>query len=186
MTTISKAGLKRLKDQESRMRSLLSMKLVSFKNDYLGDYAEWNWSKIENSIIEKELLINDPERIILINKEREAQTRSRHFHKLTVSELEGQIVRLKKNYDFVNLKNYEWLNEAMEGYNNKFDNLISKLMSYDFSMSYMTVERVEDAGGKGLAFLIRNDENTVHARMIYANGAIKAPHYRFIITQKKH
>ena len=56
MTTISKAGLKRLKDQESRMRSLLSMKLVSFKNDYLGDYAEWNWSKTENSIIEKEFI----------------------------------------------------------------------------------------------------------------------------------
>tara|TARA_R110002051_G_C8655085_1_gene488173 strand:- start:159 stop:719 length:561 start_codon:yes stop_codon:yes gene_type:complete len=186
MTTISKAGLKRLKDQESRMRSLLSMKLISFKNDYLGDYVNWNWSKIENSIIEKELLINDPSRIRLINEERQAQTRSRWFHKLTVSELEGQVKTLKKNYNYVNLKNHGWLTEAMEGYNNKFDNLISKLMQYDFSMSYMTVERVEDAGGKGLAFLIKNDQNTIHARMIYANGAIKAPHYRFIITQKKN
>ena len=180
MTTISKAGLKRLKDQESRMRSL------SFKNDYLGDYVEWNWSKIENEIAEKELLINDPERIRLINEAREAQSRSRWFHKVTVRELEGQIKTLKRNYDYVNLKNYGWLNEARDSYNNKFDNLISKLMSFDFTTSHMTVERVEDAGGKGLAFLIRNDENTVHARMIYANGAIKAPHYRFIITQKKH
>ena len=119
MTTISKAGLKRLKDQESKMRSRLSSKLVSFKNDYLGDYSEWNWRKIEDSINEKESLINDPERIRLINEVREEQSRSRWFHKLTVGELEGQVVRLKKNYEVENLKNHEWLNEAMNSYNNK-------------------------------------------------------------------
>ena len=183
MTTISKAGLKRLKDQESKMRSRLSMKLVSFKNNYIGDYAEWNWSKIDNEIIENELLINDPERIRLINEAREA--RSRWFHKLTVGELESHVVRLKKNYEVANLKNHEWLNEAMDSYNNKFDNLISKLMDFDFSGSYLEVEKVADAG-KGLAFLIKNDEKVAHARIIYANGAIKAPHYRFIITQRKN
>ena len=120
----------------------------------------------------------------MINEVREANSRSRWFHKLTVVQLENEVIELKKNYDFVNLKNHTWLSEAMDSYNNKFDNLISKLVQFDFTTSHMTIERISDAGN-GLAFLIRNDEKVAHARIIYANGAIKAPHYRFIITQRK-
>ena len=37
---ISKAAAKRLKDSERRMRNILNRKLISFKNDYLGDFVE--------------------------------------------------------------------------------------------------------------------------------------------------
>ena len=86
----------------------------------------------------------------------------------------------------LNILRLKFINEANESYKTKFTNLVSKIIDSDFKVTFMKVEKIgTNAKPNEFSFLISNKEKEIHARVIYACGMIKAPHYRFIITERK-
>lgn len=165
----SKAQLKREKQLRERLTSMISRTLRDFKDKYLGDYTAWNIAKMESEL--NWMKEEDGKPYPADHKYYAGQLKN---HKVGIQRLEGQLSRM-------NTLQLKFLSEANEGYDRKFERMIEKLVGYNFSTRFLKVEMVSNIGHE-LAFLISNDEMECHARVIYAQGAIKAPHYRFITT----
>ena len=92
--------------------------------------------------------------------------------------------------------------EAKKSYDIKFDKVISGMMQYDFN-SYTKVDQIDNGLSGEFEILVwnpnpkalykTNDLNLqlegveffFHARLIYAQGSINRPHFRFITTTRK-
>ena len=92
--------------------------------------------------------------------------------------------RAKRRLSNENLLRFGFMQEAAEGYAVKFAKLVSKVADVVDSLEGLKVETIRN-NGMELEFLISNYEIEVHARAIFVNGAIKAPHYRFITTTRR-
>jgi hypothetical protein len=102
--------------------------------------------------------------------------------------------------DVIEIEKVSFYAEALKSYDVKFNKVIDKMMQYDFN-DYLVVDDVTSLGGD-FEILIWNPQKEnawtsdrdkklegveffFHARLIYANGAIKRPHFRFITTTRK-
>jgi len=118
------------------------------------------------------------------------------FVNYRMKEIDSSIVRYQQGgYGYSHLVNkkarkfscyLEFLNEANEGYNIKFERLIENLVEYGIKAYPLQIERINGGTEFDFGFLISHNNIVVHARFIFACGMINAPHYRFIITKREN
>jgi len=197
MKKVSKAELKRRKDRRDRISHLIRTNLTEFKDTYLNDYAEYQKRVIERERSKWEK-ISTPELLAEYNKKAEERFNERYgnyspnvyvpysyrkFRPTEMSTVEWEIEKCNKKLQYSAINQLNWLTEAHEGYEKKIEKVIDKVDKYEMSTRFMKIERINNAGSD-FSFLISNDDMEVHARVIYACGAINAPHYRFIVTKR--
>jgi hypothetical protein len=78
----------------------------------------------------------------------------------------------------------EAFNTAKQNYDKKINNIVDLLVKEGFSHLFFRIEQISKCGAE-LEFLISNDKKEVHARLIYVQGPIQAPHFRFITTVRQ-
>jgi hypothetical protein len=166
---LSKAAAKRQKDAREGLVRLLESTLCEFKDRYLGSYTDW--CKTQRDAQHK--IVMDRYQATLDEHIAKGEDQSSNY----VMWME----RAEKANSLVNTHLHSDIVEAMNGYNEKFERMVDKLMINDFTASRTRVEHVRNMGSD-LEFLIVNDQVEVHARVIFACGEINAPHYRFITT----
>lgn len=192
--TISKAEQKRRKDAKSALSSNVGRILLDFQNKYLQSYADWNEKKIQRRLD----LIKDfrKEDFIGINIHDNVQVRNllgyapnrynadQTFDKYDAERVERIASTIAKRLDRSAINRREWFNEAFDSYQVKFDTMIDKLVDAGFTSRDLRVELVASSASQ-LEFLISNQTTECHARAIWVEGDIKAPHYRFITTTRQ-
>ena len=88
---------------------------------------------------------------------------------------------LEKKLRLDSLIKMEAFNLAKENYDKKVNNIVGLLVKEGFSHLHFRIEQISKCGAE-LEFLISNNVKEVHARLIFVNGIIQAPHFRFITT----
>lgn len=166
---MSKAQEKATQRNVEMVRALMNKKLMGFKETYLSDYVRWS----------RQQLINRRDELIeldgtLINPEK--PSRGKYDTAQQVAAIETKLSR-------TSIHALEVMTEANTNYNAKLDRLAMKLVEAGINYLGLRVERIGDSG-RELSFLISDSNMEVHARLIFACGAIKAPHYRFITTKR--
>jgi len=118
------------------------------------------------------------------------------FVNYRMKEIDSSIVRYQQGgYGYSHLVNkksrkftcyLEFLNEASEGYNIKFERLIENLVEYGIKAYPLQIEKINGGTEFDFGFLISHNNIVVHARFIFACGMINALHYRLIITKREN
>lgn len=106
------------------------------------------------------------------------------FSPATPKTFESKIKQLKYKLSFGNLNDLEWIKEADENYITKFNKLVDKLVACRMDLYHLKVEAINGGTARDFGFLISDKKVEVHARVIYAQGEVNAPHYRFITTER--
>ena len=88
-------------------------------------------------------------------------------------------IEIKLNETFT--RDFEFLSQGNEAYTKSLSRVIDKLVTKGFN-SFARIKYVGLCVNGELEFLIADEFKECHARLIFANGQIKAPHYRFITT----
>lgn len=174
-TVKSKAQLKREKDNRESVTNSLRFKLKSFKNVYLQ-------SSIDHEIRSREFSIKKLNKEILSVEDGTIKPKySKNEH---ITSLKNRISRFQNDLDHSAILTLETLKSADASFEIKINKLIEKLLEEGFGVKAFKVERI-GAGWDSFTFLISNDLKEVHARVIFANGEVNAPHFRFIITTRQ-
>ena len=158
--------LKQEKDRKNAIDFIgnnVRFKLLDFQDAYFGAYTSWNIKQIE-------LRLEKAKKDNLI---------------LNSGNSKAIIDRLQTILSRKNILTCEFIAEAKKGYDDKFNKLIVVLVDNGIGTRFLKVEKIKSAGNE-FAFLVSDDKIEVHARAIFVNGDIKAPHYRFITTVRKY
>lgn len=169
---ISKAEAKRQKQNLEYINNTLRRKLTSFEDRYLEGSVNWALGAHKRRIVELKRQI--------------AVTEGKNLSKdkWAIQDAKERLIRLEKQVIYKSIVTLEAIVDAKRIYDAKVDGVVQLLISEGFEAYKYQVEEVGTAGGE-LEFLITNEVKEVHARFIYVNGAIKAPHFRFITTVRK-
>jgi len=174
---VNAAEQKRIKDARATLTSYLEREMYGFKERYLKSYVEYMFFvTFDNKIVMikksqySSLSKYDRRTLEQFNKDKQAQ----------IAELEAR----KRDFPYTNT--LAFINEAIEGYNVKFERLVSALIAAGIRSYPLSIESVGSGTANDFSFLITHKEIQVYARIIFACGAINAPHYRFIITSNKN
>lgn len=171
---ISKAEQKRRQDAFNYLDAALRKRLIDFENKYLEHAATWSIIKLEDEVKRLEKVIEKAVKESTVPRERNCgllnNERSLKMVKETLSR--KAIVQMKA------------FNEAKENYDEKITKLTNLLVEEGFSHLFFQIEEFHKLGSE-LEFLISNKTKEVHARLIFAHGPIKAPHFRFITTVRQ-
>jgi hypothetical protein len=159
MKPITKAQELRNKQAKSQLQWSLSKELIDFKERYLKSFVEFKMNEIQKDI----------------NRYTEKYGEN--------SDMAAHLIKKKSD---VFSRHLEFLNEANEGYNIKFERLIDTLVGYGIMAYPLKIEKISGGTHFDFGFLISHSINVVHARFIFACGEINAPHYRFIITKREN
>jgi hypothetical protein len=166
--TISKAQLKKEKEINTRLYSLVSSTIVDFKDSFLESFINFRIKEIESSILK----LQD-------NKINWIPTR----YEKSMPDFDTYISRIEKKLSNKNILVLEFITEADKNFESKLNSLVSKLVEYKFTTRYLSVKKISNAGSE-FSFLVSNQEIEVEARVIFACGDINVPHYRFITTKR--
>lgn len=197
---ISKAEQERRKSRRSAIEARVLPKLISFHNYYIESYLNWCLFQIQTKADRfsfktweemKDAMVNKPYIDFGFPAEkkeyREVRTRFTHNEVWSLWQ-EISINRSKlKNKTLTSMK---IMNEAEGNYQSKIDGMVEKMIILDFSPNWLKLKDISINKGQ-LEILIGEDEKYVenstlefHARSIWVEGDIKAPHYRFITTTR--
>lgn len=184
---MSKAQEKRDKQLRESLTIKLNAKLRKFKNDYLGDYTNYKRTKLERELNYNIKLSTDADSLKLHNDNLLMSTRMpmrKWFRPVTHESFLPKIKQIEYELSFGHLNDLEWLKEANENYIIKFNKLIEKLVSCRMDLYHIKIEAINGGTARDFGFLISDTKIEVHARVIYAQGEVNAPHYRFITTER--
>lgn len=192
---ISKAEQKRQKDTRDQLERQVGLKLKEFENRYMNAYTEWNIAQIQQIANRVPQENREDFYKLVVGKTRKETNIPKGYGKPSERYV-GNVTQDDAYYVWVRSHNarqrlkldallrFEFMTEAAQGYQVKFQRLIDKMMAEHFNSRKMKIERVYNAG-RELEILISDDSTRVfHARAIWVDGAIKAPHYRFITTTR--
>tara|TARA_R110000868_G_scaffold406966_1_gene687808 strand:- start:8 stop:514 length:507 start_codon:yes stop_codon:yes gene_type:complete len=162
--TISKAEAQRRKDAFNTLHSRINMKMTDFREMYYQAHVNYEMNQLKN-------------RLKACQESTEEIFRGTKRTSL-IAMIEDQIER-KQTLSF------RVLNEANESFEAKLNKVVQKCVDFGIN-NYMNmkVERLASESSSEFSFLISNYEIEVHARVIYANGEINVPHFRFITTKR--
>jgi hypothetical protein len=166
--TISKAQLKKEKEINTRLYSLVSSTIVDFKDSFLESFVDFRIKEIENNITR-------------LQDKKINWTPTRY--ETTIPDFDTYISRVEKKLSNKNILVLEFITEADKNFESKLNSLVSKLVEYKFTTRYLSVKKISNAGSE-FSFLVSNQEIEVEARVIFACGDINVPHYRFITTKR--
>tara|TARA_R110000851_G_scaffold108617_1_gene230070 strand:- start:40026 stop:40595 length:570 start_codon:yes stop_codon:yes gene_type:complete len=183
--TISKAQQKRDKDLNDRISSLIRRTLKDFKNNYLNDFAKFQEYQLQKKVDFYQGMVEDPKRLENYNNElRSLSSRTKWFKPITAEQIQkGKLSFAKHKMEFPTIRLMNYLVEANQGFETKIDRVVEKVFQYRPDSSRLRIEDVRNIGSE-FSFLITNDEMEIHARVIYVNGVVVCPHYRFIVTKR--
>ena len=167
--TISKAEQLRIKQATSFIDYNLRNKLTQFENDYLKHFGEWEIKKIKNEINEIKFKIKEI-----------AEKKDRHWE-TNIENNKFRIQKIEEKLKLDTLIKFKAYNLAKENYDKKVNNIVNLLVKEGFSHLHFRIEQVSKCGAE-LEFLISNNVKEVHARLIFVEGYIQSPHFRFITT----
>ena len=185
--SITKTEIKRIERDTRDISFKLEMYLQEFKNTYLSDFVNFRRSELQAKFDYNNNLATNPKALEEFNQlGLKNSIRPQWFSPLDHSSFEIKAKRIKKQLDLSSLRQLDWLNEADKNYKIKFNKLVSRLVEYKVSAYRMKLVFIDDNNNKEFSFMITDHlERVIHARVIYACGMIKAPHYRFIVTERK-
>lgn len=173
-TKVNKAQEKRDRQNTEFVDFNLRRKLQYFENNYLNSAVRYAFTKLNKEIANTEQLIKDfPNREITERNKRDRV--ENHEHRLKqlkhVLSLDAKIT-------------LETITEAKKSYDEKVNRLVELLVKEGFGYAKFKIEEIANLGGE-LEFLISKDDKEVHARLIFVNGVIVTPHFRFITTVRQ-
>ena len=185
--SITKTEIKRIERDTRDISFKLEMYLQEFKNTYLSDFVNFRRSELQAKFDYNNNLATNPKALEEFNQlGLKNSVRPQWFSPLDHSSFEIKAKKIKKQLDLSSLRQLDWLNEADKNYKIKFNKLVSRLVEYKVSAYRMKLVFIDDNNNKEFSFMITDHlERVIHARVIYACGMIKAPHYRFIVTERK-
>lgn len=169
------------KAQETRDRqnfeyinSDLRRKLLDFENEYLNSTVAFQFKLRNNKIKQLEKLIADfPTRIV---------NRANKFD--TVERYQRGIQLLERELELDATITLKTIVNAKKSFDEKVERLVRTLVQEGFGHAHYKVELIKDRGSK-LEFIISKSDKTVHARLIWVDGVLVEPHFRFITTTRK-
>jgi hypothetical protein len=193
----TKAEIKRRKEKETTIRNRVLPEIEPFHNYYLAEVLKWELKQIVvaahkygvfNTYYEmrdemagkthKEYDLT-PSRYATKNAEGETLVSPDDVYKLwKVKEAAME----QRKYEAIT--SLAIMTKTENGYQQKISDLVAKMVELDFHPWHITVKEINITLGQ-LEILIWDDGHTdleFHARSIWAEGAINAPHYRFITT----
>jgi actin-related protein len=178
-TTITKKEQLAIKQAIETLTNQLNRKLVDFKERFLTSYVNFRFSEFDV-------------RINRIKKEEFKVTKYQSANALEAFENNKvtMIENLEKQKAFKSTNTLVFIKEAEENYNTKFERLVNKLVEHEIRSYPLTIEFINSGStSNDFNFLISHNTSEkqiqVYARIIFAEGEINAPHYRFIITANK-
>ena len=193
---MSKAAEKRRKSLVESLTTKLGRTLKSFENKYMNSYTEWSMLPIKKGA-ESHKGLNTKEDFF-------NEFEGKPWSKIGMETPTGRWASPTIDHDTAygiylgklrcvsamkveTLTRFNFMTEANKGYQIKFSRLVEKVadgLGDVDTYNRLSVETVRSSGSE-LEFLICVSGIEVHARAIFVNGAIKAPHYRFITTTRK-
>jgi len=163
---ISKAQAKRNKDKFNLLTTRMSMKLIDFKNIYIGDFVRYEKHMIERmaNAFNKSDIESVKNHVIgrsILEVRKEGfytsielscfdcdKNNSYHGYDDRITSVQtGSINRAKRKLELIEIHNVEFYTEASKSFQQKFDKMIEGMMSYDWNSS-MVVEDVNHQGGQ--------------------------------------
>ena len=168
---MTKAEIKRQTGLRNSLTSLLTRTLIDFQDRCLGASVKWGIKTIEVELKQ-------------LKEEHGRKKESRMWGdriSTTVIDNSYSIKKLEERLSRKNILTLGFISDAKKNYDDKFDRLVEKLVSYNIDTRHLKVEQICSQRNE-LSFLITNDEVEVHARLIFVDGVLVAPHYRFITT----
>jgi hypothetical protein len=183
--TISKAQQKRDQDLKNEISSLIRRTLKDFKNSYLNDFAKFQEYQLQKDVDMYQGLIDDPEKLLNYNFKIQKNSKNPRYaqHHTIESLTKYSLSNAKQRMLFPTIRLMNYLNEANENFETKIERVIEKVFQYRPDSSRIQIEDIRNIGSE-FSFLITNGEMEIHARVIYVNGVIVCPHYRFIVTKR--
>lgn len=173
---ISKAQLRRDKSLLDRITTLINSNLRDFQDLYLKDYADFKMDQLKSEVNFYRTLIEDPERLRIWNI-----GKKRIYDK---DQIEYNFLRpALYNMKYPTIRMMGFLNEAKENFDTKVKRVIETVFQYRPNINNLRIEKIGDVGHK-FSFLISDEDMEIHARVIYVNGVVVCPHYRFIVTKR--
>ena len=163
---------KRARQFKENITAQLEMRLRDFKENYYDRYTTYAQMSQASDIVK---LKEDLEEA----KTREEKGNGYYLRNAQARYDKGLLQQAREATNTL-----QWLGEAKRNYDAKFDRLVSELVSCGIDTKNFTVETIEPDGKAVFSFLVKDKEQTVHARFIYASGMIVIPHFRFIITRR--
>jgi hypothetical protein len=176
-TKITKAEEKKIRQATETLTFNLKRELTDFKERFLASYVNYRFAEIEAEIRHIKSLVFDVERNGRFGYTLESFNKNNEYK---IAQLEKQ-----KALKFTNT--LKFINEANENFNIKFNRLVSELVKHGVRSYPLTIESISNGStANDFNFLITHNSVQVYARIIFAEGLINAPHYRFIITANKN
>lgn len=172
---VTKEQIKRDETLKKYLTIKLNNLLLDFKNDYLNDYYQFNVNSLEAIKMDALTKIDEAEKNTSLPSYR---------IDTLIQSLNYKITKINKILTRKALMQLDTFNEANESFNKKLNNLIDKLVSENISQRHMKLEKVSHGNANDFSIFISDDKMEIESRFIYANGEIKAPHYRFITTKR--
>jgi hypothetical protein len=182
-TTITKAEALRIKQATETLTNLLNAKLIDFRERFLKSYVEYRFNEIKREIsgLKKEKFD-----ITKYKQAHHAPTEERFY-----SSIASKVIQLENELLLHYSNTLKFITEANENYNTKFVRLVNELVKHGVRSYPLTIEKISSGSTEyDFNFLITHSTTIktvqVYARIIFAEGEINAPHYRFIITANKN
>jgi hypothetical protein len=175
--TISKAEEKRIKEATETLTRRLRHELTDFKERFLASYVNYRFAEFDAKIKQIKALVFDEEK------------NGRHYLALESFNKNNnyQITQLERQKALKCTNTLLFINEANENFTTKFNRLVNELVKHGVRSYPLTINAISSGGTENdFNFLITHNEIQVYARIIFAEGEINAPHYRFIITANKN
>ncbi len=180
-STINKAEQKRIKQAIETLTHKLTFELVDFKERFLTSYVNYCFAQFD-------MEINHIKKLVY-NKEKNGQYgyTEEAFNK----DNNSKIARIEAQKALKSTNTLKFITEANENYNTKFTRLVNELVKHGVRSYPLTIEKISSGStAHDFNFLITHSTTIktvqVYARIIFAEGEINAPHYRFIITANKN
>ena len=175
--TISKAEEKRIKEATETLTRRLKYELTDFKERFLASYVNYRFAEFDAKIRRIKALVFDAEKDGRYGYTLEDFNKRNNYN---IAELEKE-----KALKFTNT--LKFINEANENFTTKFNRLISELVKHGVRSYPLTINAISSGSTENdFNFLITHNDVQVYARIIFAEGEINVPHYRFIITANKN
>lgn len=180
-TTINKAEEKRIKQAIETLTNQLNYKLVDFKERFLTSYVNYKFAEFDIEIKHIKKLV--------YNKEKNGSYG--YTEEMFIKDNESKIARIEARKALKSTNTLSFITEASENYNTKFQRLVSELVKHGIRSYPLTIDKISSGSTEhDFNFLITHSTTIktvqVYARIIFAEGEINAPHYRFIITANKN
>ena len=174
---ITKAEEKKIKQATETLNYRLKHELTDFKERFLTSYVNYRFAEFDAQIRHIKSLVFD------VEKDGRYGSTLEDFNK----RIDYKIAQIEKEKALRFTNTLKFINEANENFNTKFNRLVSELVKHGVRSYPLTINAISNGStAHDFNFLITHNEIQVYARIIFAEGQINAPHYRFIITANKN